>query len=92
MDIVLLALGAGRRSVPLVHFVLDAGAESLIAVSGQQSPRSSQQAEVVVESVALFNSILQEETVTQGVIAHSVLHLGRRRKITRHYKKIESQV
>lgn len=59
----------------LVNFVLDVDAEGLVAVSGQQSPRSSQQAKVVVESVTLLNPVLKEETVTQGVIAHSVLHL-----------------
>lgn len=84
----LLALCAGRRSVALVDFVPDAGAEGLIAVSGQQSPRSSQQAKVVVESVALLNPILKEETVTQSVIAYSVFHL-RQMKIL---KKIKNQM
>lgn len=85
----LLALCAGRRSVALVDFVPDAGAEGLIAVSRQQSPRSSQQAKVVVESVALLNSILKEETVTQSVIAYSVFHLRQMKKIL---KKIKNQM
>lgn len=72
----LLALCAGHRSVALVDSVPDACAESLIAVSGQQSSRSGQQAKVVVESVTLLNAILKEKTVTQSVIAHRVFHLG----------------
>lgn len=59
----LLALCAGWGSVAFVNFVLDAGAEGLIAVSGQQSPGLSQQAKVVIKSVPLLNPILEEKTV-----------------------------
>lgn len=34
----------------------------------------------MVESVALLNPILKEETVTQGVIAYSVLHLCQKKE------------
>lgn len=81
---VLLALCAGRGSVALVDFVLDAGAEGLVTVSGQNGAGSSEQAEVVVESVPLLDPILEEETVTQSVIADGVLHLGQRRKTTQY--------
>lgn len=64
----------------LVDFVLDADAEGFVAVGRQQSPRSGQQAKVVVESVTLLNPVLKEETVTQGVIAHTVLHLVKERR------------
>lgn len=64
----------------LINFVLNACAERLIAVSGQQSPWPSQHAEVAVESVTLFNTVLQKEAVTQGVIAYCVLHLGKKMK------------
>lgn len=80
----LLALCAGWRSVALVDFVPDTGAERFIAVSGQQSPRSGQQAKIVVKSVTLLNPILKEETVTQSVIAYSVLHLGQIKKTTKY--------
>lgn len=76
----LLALCAGWGSVAFVDSVLDADAEGLIAVSGQQSPGLSQQAEVVIESVPLLNPILEEKTVTQSVITYGVLHLGQRKK------------
>lgn len=80
----LLALCAGRRSIALVDFVLDTGAERFIAISGQQSPRSGQQSKIVVESVTLLNPILEEETVPQSVVAYSVLHLGQIKKMTNH--------
>lgn len=75
----LLALCAGRRNVVLVDSVPDACAEGLIAVSGQQSSRSGQQAKVVVESVTLLNTILKEKAMTQSVIAHCVFHLGEKK-------------
>lgn len=69
MSDILLALCAGWRSVALVDFVLDAGAKGLIAISRQQSSWPGQQAKVVKERVPLLNAILQEETVTQSVVA-----------------------
>lgn len=79
----LLALCAGCWSVALVDLVPDAGAKGVVAVGGQQSSRSGQEAEVVVENVTLLNTVLEEEAVAQSVIAHCVLHLrekNRRKK------------
>lgn len=79
----LLALCAGCWSVALVDLVPDAGAKGVVAVGGQQSSRSGQEAEVVVENVTLLNAVLEEEAVAQSVIAHCVLHLrekNRRKK------------
>lgn len=61
---VLLALCAGWGSVAFIDFILDAGAEGLIAVSRQQGPGLSQQAKIVIKSVPLLNAILEEKTVT----------------------------
>lgn len=71
----LLALCAGHWSVALVDLVPDAGAQGVIAVGGQQSSRSGQKAEVVVENVALLDAILKEKTVAQSVVTHCVFHL-----------------
>lgn len=87
----LLALCAGCWSVALVDLVPDAGAKGVVAVGGQQSSRSGQEAEVVVENVTLLNTVLEEEAVAQSVIAHCVLHLrekNRRKKIFSAAKKI----
>lgn len=71
----LLALCAGYWSVALVDLVPDAGTQGVVAFGGQQSSRSSQKAEVVVENVTLLDAVLQEKAVAQSVIAHCVFHL-----------------
>lgn len=71
----LLALCAGCWSVAFEDLVPDAGTQGVVAVGGQQSSRSGQKAEVVVENVALLNAILQEKAMAQSVVAHCVLHL-----------------
>lgn len=76
----LLAFCAGCWSVAFVDLVPDAGAQGVIAVGGQQSSRSGQKAEVVVENVTLLDAILQEKTVAQSVVAHCVFHLREEKK------------
>lgn len=91
----LLALCAGCWSVALVDLVPDAGAKGVVAVGGQQSSRSGQEAKVVVENVALLNAVLEEEAVAQGVIAHCVLHLreeNRKKSSVRAKKKVHVEV
>lgn len=63
-----------------MDLVPDAGTQGVIAVGGQQSSRSGQEAEVAVQNVALLNAVLQEKAVAQSVVAHCVFHLRERER------------
>lgn len=75
VSVLLLALGGWRRHVFLVDFVQDGLAHCVISVSGQDSPWTGHQAQVVEEGVPLLDPVLQEKTVSKCVIADRVLYL-----------------
>lgn len=71
----LLAVLPGLGHVARVRVLRDGLAHPAVAVGGQEGPGPDQEAEAVVEGVALLRPVLREEAVAQRVVAHHVLDL-----------------
>lgn len=76
----LLAVLPGLGDVPWVGVLCDRLAHFTVTVRGEEGSRLNKEAKAVVESVAFLWSILREEAVSQGVIAHDVLDLQKSRR------------
>lgn len=69
------AVSAWHWNVIPIDVVPDGKAHRFIAIRGQDGSWPGEQAQVVLECIALLRPILKEETVPQSVIANGVFYL-----------------
>lgn len=73
----LLAVLPGLGDVPRVGVFSDGLAHLAVTVGGEEGPGLDEEAEAVVEGVALLWPVLREEAMAQRIVAHDVLDLRR---------------
>lgn len=74
-------VGGGYRDIVPKHFVPYAGAHGVVPIRREEGARLGEEPQVVEQSISLFNTVFQKETMTQCVKPNGVLYLQRHKWI-----------